>query len=80
MALIEEIQTEANRAEMRFGPFSSSHEGYGVLAEEVAELLSAIRSNKIESIRYEAIQVSAVAMRIAECCYGNDAFRFRSGC
>ena len=52
-------------AQDRYGPFTSTHEGYGVLAEEVAELLDAIRANSIQATRKEAIQVSAVAFRIA---------------
>ena len=66
------------QAEGRYGPFHSTHEGYGVLAEEVAELLDAIRSNNPEDIQGEAIQVAAVAMRIALACE-NDACRVRSG-
>ena len=59
------INDEIISANERYGPFTSAHEGYGVLAEEVAELLSAIHSNKRESVRSEAIQVAAVAWRIA---------------
>jgi NTP pyrophosphatase (non-canonical NTP hydrolase) len=73
-----EVCAEAARAEQRYGPFTSTHEGYGVLAEEVAELLDAIRTGNLESVRAEAIQVSAVALRLAECC-GIGAFRERSG-
>ena len=74
----DEILDEAAAAHRRYGSFTSSHEAYGVLAEEVAELLDAIRANKIESIRQEAIQVAAVALRLAECCRGHEAFRKRS--
>ncbi len=67
-AMVSRVQSEAGKAGRRFGPFTSAHEGYGVLAEEVAELLDAIRSNCMDSVRREAVQVSAVALRIAECC------------
>lgn len=60
-----DLEDEAKDAEDRFGPFTSTHEGYGVLAEEVAELLDAIRANDGAAIRLEAIQVGAVAFRIA---------------
>ena len=63
-----EIIKEAMRAHDRFGDFKSTHEAYGVLAEEVAELLDAIRANKSMSIAEEARQVSAVSLRLAELC------------
>lgn len=68
---------EADRAEQRYGNFRSAHEGYGVLAEEVAELLDAIRANDGPAIAAEAIQVSAVAGRIAAG-LEDQAFRERS--
>lgn len=65
------VADEASRAQERYGDFASMHEGYGVLAEEIAELLDAIRMRQNEpgramSIETEALQVSAVAMRMAE--------------
>ena len=58
-------RAERKVAENRYGPFASTHEGYGVLAEEMAELLDAIRANDKQAIIHEAVQVSAVAFRIA---------------
>ena len=78
VAVIDEALYEAGHAEERYGPFTSAHEGYGVLAEEVAELLEAIRSGRLESVRAEAIQVAAVAMRLAACCREGEAFQSRS--
>lgn len=54
-----------------YGDFASMHEAYGVLAEEVAELFDAVRmrqtdTQRLPSIRAEAIQVACVALRIAE--------------
>jgi NTP pyrophosphatase (non-canonical NTP hydrolase) len=49
-----------------------------VLAEEVAELLDAIRSNIPDTVRIEAIQVAAVALRIAES-LDSSVVRARSG-
>ena len=63
------VQDEAERAWLKYGDFTSTHEAYGVLAEEVAELLVGIRSNDVNSIMQEARQVSAVAMRLAEICH-----------
>ncbi len=59
---------EAEEAQRRYGDFTSTHEAFGVLAEEVSELLDAIRLNDCASIRDEAMQVSAVALRLAETC------------
>lgn len=59
------IYGEIHKANRRYGPFRSSHEGLGVLVEECDELRDAIHRNDIESIRTEAIQVAAVATRVA---------------
>jgi hypothetical protein len=59
-------EDEKQTAEHKYGPFASAHEGYGVLAEEVAELLEAIHKRDIYRIVMESVQVSAVAYRIAE--------------
>lgn len=64
--LVMEIVKEMERGKKLYGAFASTHEAYGVLAEEMAELLDAIRSNNDEEARKEAIQVSAVAMRLAQ--------------
>lgn len=52
-------------ARARYGEFSSTHEAYGVLAEEVDELLDAIRCNDAQWVIDEAIDVAAVAIRLA---------------
>lgn len=62
---IEEIKTELSRAMEKFPRRqSSAHEGYAVLLEEVDELWSDIKSNKIENARVEAVQVAAMAIRL----------------
>lgn len=76
---LHSVDSEAGQANDRFGPLHSTHEGYGVLAEEVAELLDAIRDNDRDQIVREAIQVAAVALRLAEVADSGDArFDFRS--
>ena len=77
--MMQDIIVEIEAADKKFGPYTSTHEAYGVLAEEAAELLDAIRANKAESVRTEAIQVAAVAMRLAYSCRGHLNFRRRSG-
>jgi hypothetical protein len=71
------VLSQVEYADSRYGPFTSSHEGLGVLVEEMDELLGAIRDNDLDCIRNEAIQVSAVALRLAGCC-GDREFRKRS--
>ena len=63
----------------RYGHATSSHEGYGVLAEEVLELLNAIRSNDASEIQDEAIQCAVSAWRIAAAMTESKC-RKRSGC
>lgn len=78
--LAAEIQDEAIAAHRKYGCMTSTHEGFGVLAEEVAELLEAIRENDLDKIAEEARQVSAVAMRIYWACENESPeFIFRSG-
>lgn len=77
--ILNEIKREAERASEKYGPPTSSHESYGVLAEEMVELLDAIRENKVESVREEAIQVAAVAARLAYSCREHLNFQRRSG-
>jgi len=75
--LLESVMAEMERGAERYGLPTSTHESYGVLAEEIAELLEAIRDNNLDRVRHEATQVAAVAMRLVEAC-DNGAFRQRS--
>lgn len=79
---IAAARDEATAASQRYGDFASSHEAYGVLAEEMAELLDAIRANALLSIGHEALQVAAVALRLSEVCSRGSGTEFarRSGC
>lgn len=76
-ALWAACRSEVEAAAARYGAMQSTHEGYGVLAEELAELLDAIRANALAAVRHEAIQVAAVALRLAAAC-GAAAFQGRS--
>ena len=70
----------ARGADLKYGHFTSTHEAYGVLVEEVDELLDEIRSNNCEGVINEAIDVAAVAMRLAIAASNNEiGFRKRSG-
>jgi hypothetical protein len=68
---IDAIRNEMHASDECYGDFASMHEAYGVLAEEFRELEDAVfmrqdNSYRKESIRREAIQIAAVAIRIAE--------------
>ena len=76
-AVMGDVLSQVSHADERYGPFKSSHEGFGVLTEEVTELLDAIRENDIWWIKKEAIQAAAVALRIAVCCE-DEEFQKRS--
>jgi hypothetical protein len=79
MSVMQEITQQIDMAETRFGPMSSAHEAYGVLAEEMSELLEAIHLNRAEAVRAEAIQVAAIAIRLAAHCSECQPFKKRSG-
>lgn len=67
-AATEEAYLEVRRAKVKHpGEFNSLHEGYGVLLEEVDELWDEIKIDKADRkrVRTEAIQVAAMALRIA---------------
>jgi NTP pyrophosphatase (non-canonical NTP hydrolase) len=59
------IRSVARNADELYGGFSSTHEAYGVIAEELFELLDAIQSNNLDRVRCEAIDVAAAATRLA---------------
>jgi NTP pyrophosphatase (non-canonical NTP hydrolase) len=65
--ILKEIEKEFLEAEQKFGPFSSHHEGYAVLLEEVDELWEEVKKKKsvrdTDNMRKECIQVAAMALR-----------------
>jgi hypothetical protein len=66
--MLKAIADEAARAETVYGPPTSTHEALGVLLEEFDELRAAIHADNVVAIRNEAVQVAAVALRLAEAC------------
>jgi NTP pyrophosphatase (non-canonical NTP hydrolase) len=75
--LLQFVRRETLRAQERFGNPASTHEALGVITEEYFELVHAIRTNRLDRIREEALQVSAAALRLAEAC-DNTVFLCRS--
>lgn len=68
-----EAATEAMLGREKWGRMNSAHEGYAVMLEEVDELKAHVWTKQklrdLEAMRKEAIQVAAMALRIAdECC------------
>lgn len=69
-AVAEEVKTEIERSERKYGPFHSLHEGIAVLREEFQELENEIfwgvqKKGHTRGVRAEAVQTAAMAMRIA---------------
>lgn len=65
--VIDDVRDELHMATSHFGPFSSPHEGFAILKEEVDELWDDIKANR--DPRAEAIQVAAMAVRfLMDCC------------
>jgi len=67
--VVHDACLEAEQALADHGPFNSAHEGFGVLHEEFDELKAHVwthqRRRDLPSMRKEAIQVAAVALRFA---------------
>lgn len=62
--LLGQVEAEYKRASALHGNFSSTHEGYAVLKEEVDELWDGIKKNDSKRLlKEEAIQIAAMAIR-----------------
>ena len=62
----ETLRQRAERAEIKFGPFASSHEAMGVALEEWDEFRERIHKNDINGAQSEALDLAAVLIRFAE--------------
>jgi len=62
------LREEMTRVQARFGNPASTHECLGVITEEFHELVDAIRGNRMDFIRGEALQLAAASLRLAEAC------------
>jgi NTP pyrophosphatase (non-canonical NTP hydrolase) len=68
VSITDSLRFRIDAANRRYGPFSSTHEALGVASEEWDELREAIRSNDLGLIREEALDLAAVALRLAAEC------------
>ena len=59
---MEEIVRAYKTARLKHAPMNSSHEGYGVLLEEVDELWDSVKTDDYEQMNTEAIHVGAMAL------------------
>ena len=63
------LRVELDRAFDRYGSFHSAHEGWAVIREEVDELWDEVKKKSdirtSRSMREEAIQIAAMAIRFA---------------
>lgn len=68
--LLTEVAAELARAEAKFTPFNSAHEGYAVILEEVEELWLDVRTKgtSLEKMRAEAVQIAAMGVRFMKFC------------
>ena len=65
--LADVVDRELLRAQEHYPTFTSAHEGYAILLEEVDELWEEVKKSPknrdMKAMREEAIQVAAMAMR-----------------
>jgi hypothetical protein len=68
--ILKKVSVELERAEKKFPPFSSGHEGFAVIKEELDELWDNVKANHSDDMLEECIQVAAMAVRFAKdlCC------------
>lgn len=69
----KEAAVEAQHGVEKFGYFRNAHEGYAVMLEEVDELWVEVKAWRPQQIRHEALQVAAMALRIAVECGPEEA-------
>jgi len=65
-------------ADIRYGPFASTHEALGVASEEWDELRESIWQNDLARVQSECYDLAAVLIRLASQIDTNAALRSRS--
>lgn len=62
--IMQAVDAEYHRAVSLHGSFSSTHEGYAIIKEEVDELWDGVKKNDDKKLlKEEAIQIAAMAIR-----------------
>lgn len=72
------LEDRMSRAQQRYGDFASTHEGVGVAIEEWDELREAVRSNDLDRIESECLDLAAVLVRLADTVRTSQPMRSRS--
>lgn len=57
------VMGELQRAQKKFPPFASPHEGWAIIWEELDEMWEEVRKNDRFRAKEEAVQVAAMAIR-----------------
>ena len=65
-SITQEVVEELCRAEAKFGPFNSSHEGYAVILEELDELWDVVKENP-RKIPVPGVITEGLTQGITEC-------------
>lgn len=76
--VLKELNERIKTAEKRYADFTSTHEALGVALEEWNELQSAIQTNAIENICWEAIDLAVVLIRMVRQCRNDQEFKKKS--
>lgn len=61
--IFETIAQEVVKAQKKFAPFNSPHEGYAIILEELDEMWDALKKNEYTEAELEVRQVAAMAVR-----------------
>jgi NTP pyrophosphatase (non-canonical NTP hydrolase) len=62
---LADLEARVRAADARYGRFASTHEALGVALEEWQELVEAVRSNVLQDVASEALDLAAVCIRLA---------------
>ncbi len=62
---LADLEARVKAADARYGTFSSTAEALGVALEEFQELTEAVRSNVLQDVASEALDLAAVCIRLA---------------
>ena len=68
MDMFNALKLRIIRAAERYGTPASTHESFGVISEEYAELMEAVHNNDRRAVQHEALDIAAAAMRLAMAC------------
>jgi hypothetical protein len=77
-SVLYDVARLCEKSQERYGDFASTHEALGVALEEWDELRAALQANDLPLVAYEAIDLAAVLVRLADACDRSIAFKERS--